>query len=61
MNFFEILTLKQLGRHNKPIAIYNIDGFFDELDAMMDKSIEKNLLLMIVKNYIPFLITKKKC
>ena len=60
MNFFEILTLKQLGRHNKQFY-YNIDGFFDELDAMMDKSIEKNLLLMIVKNYIPFLITKKKC
>lgn len=42
--FFEILTLKQLGRHNKPIAIYNIDGFFDELDAMMDKSIEKEFI-----------------
>ena len=42
--FFEILTLKQLGRHNKPIAIYNIDGLFDELDAMMDKSIEKEFI-----------------
>lgn len=42
--FFEILTLKQLGRHNKPIAIYNIDGFFDELDVMMDKSIEKEFI-----------------
>lgn len=42
--FFEILTLKQLGRHNKPIAMYNIDGFFDELDAMMDKSIEKEFI-----------------
>ena len=29
--FFEILTLKQLGRHNKAIAIYNINGFFNEL------------------------------
>lgn len=29
--FFEILTLKQLGRHNKAIVIYNINGFFDEL------------------------------
>lgn len=42
--FFEILTLKQLGRHNKPIAIYNINGFFDELDVMMDKSIEKQFI-----------------
>lgn len=42
--FFEILTLKQLGRHNKPIAIYNINGFFNELDVMMDKSIEKQFI-----------------
>ena len=42
--FFEILTLKQLGRHNKPIVIYNINRFFDEVDAMMDKSIEKQFI-----------------
>lgn len=42
--FFEILTLKQLGRHNKPIVIYNINGFFDELDEMLDKSIEKQFI-----------------
>ena len=28
---FEVLTLKQLGRHRKPIAIYNIDGYYDLL------------------------------
>lgn len=42
--FFEILTLKQLGRHNKAIAIYNINGFFNELDVMMNKSIEKEFI-----------------
>lgn len=42
--FFEILTLKQLGRHNKPIAIYNINGFYDELESMMNKSIEKEFI-----------------
>lgn len=42
--FFEILTLKQLGRHNKPIAIFNINGFFNELEAMMNKSIEKEFI-----------------
>ena len=29
--FFEVLTLKQLGRHRKPIAIYNIDGYYDHM------------------------------
>lgn len=33
--FFEVLTLKQLGRHDKPIAIYNIDGFYDNLEALI--------------------------
>ena len=33
--FFEILTLKQLGRHNKPIAIYNINGFYDNIEKVM--------------------------
>ena len=42
--FFEILTLKQLGRHNKAIAIYNINGFFDELENMMTKSIEEEFI-----------------
>ncbi len=39
--FFEILTLKQLGRHNKAIVIYNINGFYDELDIMMTRYIKE--------------------
>ena len=42
--FFEILTLKQLGRHNKAIVIYNINGFYDELDRMMTRSIEEQFI-----------------
>lgn len=33
--FFEVLTLKQLGRHDKAIAIYNINGYYDNLEAFM--------------------------
>ena len=29
--FFEILTLKQLGRHNKPIVILNTLGYYDRI------------------------------
>lgn len=42
--FFEILTLKQLGRHNKALVIYNIDGFFDSLDKMMDYAIKEKFV-----------------
>lgn len=42
--FFEILTLKQLGRHNKAIVIYNINGFFSELDAWLSKAIKEQFI-----------------
>ncbi len=42
--FFEILTLKQLCRHNKPIAIYNLNGYYNELGYMMESAIQKNFV-----------------
>ena len=33
--FFEILTLKQLGRHNKPIAVFNAEGYYTPMLDMM--------------------------
>ncbi|MGN1092589.1 MAG: LOG family protein, partial [Monoglobaceae bacterium] len=42
--FFEILTSKQLCRHNKPIAVYNIDGFYNELDGAIRSAIKKNFI-----------------
>lgn len=42
--FFEILTLKQLGRHNKPIAILNIDGYYDEMLGMIKKVADENFM-----------------
>ncbi len=42
--FFEILTLKQLCRHNKPIAVYNINGYYDELTVVMKQAVEKNFI-----------------
>ncbi len=42
--FFEILTLKQLCRHNKPIAIYNINGYYNELIYAMEQAMSKNFI-----------------
>ena len=42
--FFEILTLKQLCRHNKPIAIYNIKNYYSDLNTLMEAAIEKNFV-----------------
>ncbi len=42
--FFEIMTLRQLCRHNKPIALYNINGYYNELNAMMQAAVEKGFV-----------------
>lgn len=42
--FFEILTLKQLCRHNKPIAIYNLKGYYNEINYALEQAIIKNFI-----------------
>ena len=42
--FFEVLTLKQLCRHNKPIAVYNILGYYNELNETMKSAMAKNFI-----------------
>ena len=42
--FFEILTLKQLCRHNKPIVIYNIEGYYDEINQAIEQAVKKGFI-----------------
>lgn len=42
--FFEIFTLKQLERHNKAIAILNVNGYYDSMLRMLDDAVEKKFL-----------------
>ena len=42
--FFEMLTLKTLGRTQKPIVLYNIKGYFDPLCEMLSLSAAKGFL-----------------
>lgn len=42
--FFEILTLRQLGRHKKPIAILNTEGYFNPLIDLMENAIEQGFM-----------------
>lgn len=41
---FEMLTWAQLGLHKKPIAILNINGFYDSLIELTKVMVEKGLL-----------------
>lgn len=42
--FFEMLTLKQLGRHSKPMIVYNINGYYDKLLDMLNTSVDEKFM-----------------
>jgi uncharacterized protein (TIGR00730 family) len=59
---FEMLTWAQLGLHKKPIAILNINGFYDSLIKLTENMTEKGLLkeanqkMLLVSDSIPDLL-----
>ena len=42
--FFEMLTLKQLGRHSKPMAMLNTRGYYDPMAAMMQNTVDEGFM-----------------
>jgi uncharacterized protein (TIGR00730 family) len=61
---FEMLTWGQLGLHQKPIGILNLNGFYNELLAMADKMVATGFLkdinrkMLITGETIPALLDK---
>lgn len=43
--FFEILTWRQIGMHDKPIVLLNIDGFWDNLVELIGTLAKENYIL----------------
>ena len=42
--FFEVLTLKQLGRHDKAMALFNINAYYDDLEKFMHTVTERKFI-----------------
>ena len=42
--FFEALTLKQLGRHAKAMAVLNTNGYYDAMEAMLERAVREEFL-----------------
>lgn len=42
--FFQVLTLKQLGRHSKPIALFDVDGYYKRLQDFLLYSIKEEFI-----------------
>lgn len=41
---FEILSLKQLGRHTKPVAVFNINGYYNGFKALLENSVKERFM-----------------
>lgn len=53
---FEVLTTRQIGEHDKPIALLNVSGFYDGLVAYLDRAAADGILKPI---YRPLLATPR--
>jgi uncharacterized protein (TIGR00730 family) len=64
--FFEMLTWGQLGLHQKPVAILNVNGFYDSLVALARTMVDGGLLkevnqkMLLVSNDIDDLLNKMR-
>jgi len=50
--FFEMLTWAQLGLRKKPIGILNVNGFYDELLALIETMVKKGFLKVVNQNML---------
>ncbi len=57
--FLEIMTLRSLDRHHKPIAIFNTNGFYDDLFSFMHKCVDENF--MKKENLELFFVSDDEC
>ncbi len=61
---FEVLTASQLSLHQKPVALLNVNGFYDDLLAMLKKMEAKGFLqqvnidMLIVSDNVDDLLDK---
>ena len=42
--FFELLSLKQIGIIDKPVAIFNLESYYDPLIAMLQNAVDGNFM-----------------
>lgn len=63
---FEIITWSQLGLHQKPIGLLNVNGFYDDLLKMLEHMVRRGFLkmenyeLLLVDTTVEGLISKMK-
>ena len=49
---FEALTWAQIGLHNKPVGLLNVQGYFEPVVDLIEKAIEQNFIYPEHRQYI---------
>lgn len=57
--FFEIMTWRQLGLHQKPVVIVNIGGYWDPLEKMLDNIIDRGFARPEDKQFLQIVSTEE--
>ncbi|KAK2651633.1 hypothetical protein Ddye_011489 [Dipteronia dyeriana] len=48
----EVITWSQLGIHEKPVGLLNVDGYYNSLLALFDKGVEEGFIDDSVRNIL---------
>lgn len=57
---FETLALRQLGIHTKPIAVFNVNGYYNHLSAMLKNAAEQGFMMNEVLELTPLFSDPEK-
>jgi uncharacterized protein (TIGR00730 family) len=62
--FFEVLSWAQLGLHNKPCGLLNVNGYYDSLIHFLDHAVAQNFVkpkhraLLVIENQVTQLLDR---
>lgn len=52
--FFEVLTWRQIGLHEKPIVVLNTEGYWDPLSALIERIIAEGFAAESLRDFVTF-------
>jgi len=50
--FFEVVTWMQLGLHDKPCGLLNVDGFYSTLETFIDQAVAEGFIKPVYRGMI---------